>query len=65
MHNTNRNNQTDCFYEVRIGHTKVRVRGCNDDEALRRARNRLCLEMPRLWDVIQSMEINNFEIRRM
>ena len=65
MHNSNRNKQTDCCYEVRVGHTRVRVRGRNDEEALRHARNRLCLDMPRLWDVIQAMEINDFEIRRM
>jgi hypothetical protein len=65
MHNKHRDKQTDCQYEVRIGHARVRVRGRSDEEALRHARNRLCLDMPRLWDVIQSMEINNFEIRRM
>ena len=65
MHHPNRNNQTSCDYEVRIGHTRVRVQGRSDEEALQQAKNRLCMEMPRLWDVIQAMEINNIEIRRM
>ena len=65
MHNPNRHTSINRDYEVRIGHTRVRVQGRNDEEALRQAKDRLCLEMPRLWDVIQSMEINNIEIRKM
>lgn len=65
MHHPNRKNSINRDYEVRIGHTRVRVQGRNDADALRQAKNRLCMEMPRLWDVIQAMEVNNIEIRKM
>ncbi|MCO6454599.1 MAG: hypothetical protein J5I93_04790 [Pirellulaceae bacterium] len=51
-------------YLVRVGHAEVRVEGQSEQDALRRARRQLCEEMPRLWDVIQSLDDSRFQITR-
>jgi len=49
-------------YEVSVGHARVRVRGASLDEAIEQARTKLCVDLPRMWDVIQSLEISRFEV---
>jgi hypothetical protein len=50
------------YYRVRLGHAEVRVQGESAQEALRQARRQLCRDMPRLWDVIQSLDDNRFQV---
>ena len=50
-------------YEVSVGHARVRVRGASRDEAIAEARAQLCLDLPRMWDVIHSLEMQRFEVR--
>ena len=47
-------------YQVRVGHSKITVRGTNHTEAIQEARRQLCLEMPRMWDVIQALDDTRF-----
>ena len=50
-------------YQVSVGHAKVFVTGLTAREAIESARRRLCAEMPRLWDVIHSLDPKQFEVR--
>ena len=50
-------------YQVRIGHTSVIVTGRDQADAIDVARQRLCVEMPRMWDVIQTLETSRFEVK--
>ncbi len=49
-------------YRVKVGHLTVDVEGQTKDEVILEARRRLRLEMPRMWDVISSMDDQQFEI---
>ncbi|MCA9266534.1 MAG: hypothetical protein KDA60_21890 [Planctomycetales bacterium] len=49
-------------YEVSVGHTSVTVTGTSVSDAIRHARQRLCRELPRLWDVIQSLDEQRFRV---
>ncbi len=49
-------------YRVKVGNLTVDVKGRTKDEVIPEARRRLCLEMPRMWDVISSMDDQQFEI---
>ena len=49
-------------YEVCVGHFTVRVEGRSRDEAIVAARRQLCRELPRMWDVIHSLEANRFQV---
>lgn len=49
-------------YEVRVGFTRVRVSGSTREEAIANARRQLCLEMPRMWDLISSMSEQRFDV---
>lgn len=42
-------------FDVRVGHWTFQVRGASRTEALEVARQRLCRDLPRLWDVIRSL----------
>lgn len=50
------------FYRVRLGHAEVRVQGESAQDAVRHARRQLCRDLPRLWDVIQSLDDNRFQV---
>jgi hypothetical protein len=50
-------------YKVIVGHTSVMVSGRSRDEAIRNARMRLCIEMPRMWDVIENLDPRSFQIQ--
>jgi len=49
-------------FHVRVGHTSVTVQGLSREDAIQHARQRLCLDMPRMWDVIQSLDDRRFEV---
>ncbi len=51
--------------EVIVGHSRVTVTGTSQDEAVAAARRRLCCDMPRMWDVIQSLDLQRFEVREL
>lgn len=51
-------------YTVQIGHAVVAVKGRCKEEALAIAKRELCTQMPRMWDVITTAEIDRFEINR-
>jgi hypothetical protein len=55
------NNPQD--YRVIVGHASVTVSGRSRDEAIQNARTRLCIEMPRMWDVIESLDPRSFQIQ--
>ena len=50
-------------YEVSVGHASVRVRGASREEAIAEARTQLCLDLPRMWDVIHSLDRQRFDVR--
>lgn len=49
-------------FRVSVGHEQFVVRGTDRADALREARRRLCLELPRMWDVIEGLDDSRFEI---
>jgi hypothetical protein len=57
------NHSLDQHYEVLVGHARLRVAGGSPAEAIDRARQKLCLELPRLWDLIQRLEREAFRVR--
>ena len=52
-------------YSIRVGFRKMEVRGSTREEAIQRAREQLCQDMPRMWDVIQALEVSKFEIQEL
>lgn len=49
-------------YQVRVGHAQTTV-VCNTvEEAIRLARKRMSVEMPRLWDVIHRIDDKEFRV---
>ena len=58
-------NRIEREYRVMLGHSSVKVRGRTVQEALRAARDRLCRELPRLWDVIQTLDDASFRVRQL
>ncbi len=50
-------------YEVYVGHARVRVDGHSPQDVVERARQLLCLQLPRLWDVISRLELSRFHVR--
>ncbi len=61
MHEQLNANQAQRF-RVQVGHTTIDVQCRSAEEAVEEARRRLCHEMPRLWDVIQLLEPNRFQV---
>ena len=51
-------------FRVSVGHEQFVVRGADRADALREARRRLCLELPRMWDVIEGLDDSRFEITK-
>lgn len=49
-------------YVVRVGHARITVEGCDRQEAIREARRLLALDLPRMWDVIYSLDEHRFDI---
>ena len=52
-------------YEVIVGHASVRVVGASRDEAVAEARRQLCVQMPRMWDVIQALTVDRFTVNEL
>ncbi|MCP4190358.1 MAG: hypothetical protein GY768_07000 [Planctomycetaceae bacterium] len=52
-------------YRVSLGHASVTVDGFSPAEALHAARIRLSLDLPRLYDVIHSLEDGRFEVTKL
>lgn len=50
-------------YSVRVGFAMVTVEGASRAEIIQAARRQLCLEMPRMWDVIQSLGEERFQVK--
>ena len=50
-------------YVVRVGHFSVTVDCGSSQQAVREARRRLEVEMPRLWDVIAQLEPSRFRVQ--
>jgi len=55
----------DLKYEVIVGLARVHVTGASRIEAVEEARRRLCQDMPRMWDVIQSLDVQRFEVKEL
>lgn len=49
-------------YEVTVGHARVTIECDDRRQVIPEARRRLSLEMPRLWDMIQTMADSRFEV---
>ncbi|MCA9184512.1 MAG: hypothetical protein R3E01_14700 [Pirellulaceae bacterium] len=54
-------NQLQRFH-VTLGHSRVTVFASNEASALQVARQQLCQEMPRMWDVIAATDASRFQI---
>jgi hypothetical protein len=58
------NNDLDTkYFEVSLGHATVFVYGKSIPEAIAEARKLLCKELPRMWDVIHSLDAQRFQVR--
>lgn len=55
-------NQPIIDYQVSVGHFTVKVEGHTPGEAIKEARRQLCQQLPRMWDVIQSLDDSRFEV---
>jgi hypothetical protein len=51
-------------YDVQVGFARVRVEGDTPAEAIRNARRQLCLELPRMYDVISTMADQRFVVEQ-
>jgi hypothetical protein len=49
-------------FRVTLGHMSVLVQAGDVPQAVQQARQKLCSEMPRLWDVITTMEETRFRV---
>ena len=55
--------QETTTYRVQVGHAEVCVTGRSVQEAIQLARRKLSIELPRLYDVIQSMDESQFRVQ--
>lgn len=49
-------------YQVSVGHASVIVQSDSPTEAIRAAREKLCRDFPRLWDVIAKLADSRFQV---
>ena len=49
-------------YQVTVGHRTLRVESASAIDAIQAARRQLCADLPRLWDVIQSLDDARFHV---
>lgn len=49
-------------YQVALGHAVVHVRGDSAEAAIRAARRELAIEFPRMWETIQSVDVQQFRV---
>lgn len=52
-------------YRVIVGHLMVTVSATSQNEAIFLARQKLCADMPRLWDVIVDLDPRSFQIQQL
>lgn len=57
-------NCTLSSYRIRVGHWETRVAARNAAEAIEVARRQLAREFPRLYDLIQALSDQRFQIER-
>ncbi len=50
-------------FEVRVGHWNLQVEATSIEGAVEEARRRLRDELPRLWDLIESLPRDRFRVR--
>ena len=58
----NTENQPLNLYRVRVGHWEVQLKAHDAEEAVQLARRQLAREMPRLYDVIQTLTATRFQV---
>lgn len=60
------NGQTDSLktYRIRLGHVEALVQARDVVEAIFKGRRKLGAEMPRLYDLIRTLDSSRFEIDR-
>ncbi len=51
-------------YKVQVGHCRVTVEGDSPEEAILAARRMLGQDLPRLFDVISTLDAARFEVTR-
>ncbi len=51
-----------CQFEVSVGHSRVTVTGATREDVIQQARRALCVEMPRLYDVIRNLDPSRFHV---
>jgi hypothetical protein len=51
-----------CQFEVTVGHSRVTVTGVTREDAIQQARRALCVDMPRLYDVIRGLDVSRFQV---
>lgn len=49
-------------YQVSVGHASVIVQSNSPVDAIRMAREKLCRDFPRLWDVISKLADSRFQV---
>ncbi|MCC9608206.1 hypothetical protein LOC68_01150 [Blastopirellula sp. JC732] len=49
-------------YQVSVGHTSVIVQSNSPTDAIRAAREKMCRDFPRLWDVISKLADSRFQV---
>lgn len=54
---------TKLRFKVEVGYAVAEVEGATREEAIAAARRCFCLEMPRLWDRIQAIDVARFRVR--
>ncbi|HTN77214.1 MAG TPA: hypothetical protein VL096_18275 [Pirellulaceae bacterium] len=52
------------LYRVELGHNSVMVECASEAEAIRAAKTKLSLELPRLWDVIERLTPDKFQVSK-
>lgn len=50
------------LYRVQLGHLAIMVEARDPQEAIQRARRKMCEEWPRLWDKIDQAESDKFRV---
>ena len=59
----NNHETTSAVYRVKVGHMEIVVRARSVENAIAETRRQLVRDMPRLYDIIRSLESTKFEVR--
>jgi hypothetical protein len=63
MNEFNRIDPDTKTFEVHVGLARVRVEAHSPDEAIQIARQAFCREMPRMWDILNSLADERFVVQ--